>query len=72
MTNNLARPDMTLDEANETDRLIKHDINNILNRLLEMHDLNGWKALGYQSFVEYEDKELRIFALLESMIRREQ
>lgn len=49
---------MTLDEARETDRLIKRHINTTRYLLLDMRDRKGWKALGYESFVEYGEKEL--------------
>ena len=45
-------------EARETDRLIKRHINTTRYLLLDMRDRKGWKALGYESFVEYGEKEL--------------
>lgn len=53
-----ARLEMTLDEARETDRLIKRHINTTRYLLLDMRDRKGWKALGYESFKEYGEKEL--------------
>lgn len=50
--------EMSLDEARETDRLIKRHINTTRYLLLDMRDRKGWKALGYESFVEYGEKEL--------------
>ena len=50
--------EMTLEEACETDRLIKRHINTTRYLLLDMRDRQGWKALGYESFVEYGEKEL--------------
>lgn len=50
--------EMTLDEARETDRLIKRHINTTRYLLLDMRDRKGWKALGYESFKEYGEKEL--------------
>lgn len=44
--------------ARETDRLIKRHINTTRYLLLDMRDRKGWKALGYESFVEYGEKEL--------------
>ena len=54
----LIQLEMTLDEARETDRLIKRHINTTRYLLLDMRDRKGWKALGYESFVEYGEKEL--------------
>lgn len=54
----LTQLEMTLDEASETDRLIKRHINTTRYLLLDMRDRKGWKALGYESFVEYGEKEL--------------
>lgn len=56
--NDLIKMEMTLDEARETDRLIKRHINTTRYLLLDMRDRKGWKALGYESFVEYGEKEL--------------
>ena len=53
----LTQLEMTLDEARETDRLIKRHINTTRYLLLDMRDRKGWKALGYESFVEYGEKE---------------
>lgn len=50
--------EMTLDEARETDRLIKRHINTTRYLLLDMRDRKGWKALGFESFKEYGEKEL--------------
>lgn len=50
--------EMTQDEARETDRLIKRHINTTRYLLLDMRDRKGWKALGYESFKEYGEKEL--------------
>lgn len=50
--------EMTLDEARETDRLIKRHINTTRYLLLDMRDRKGWKALGYESFKEYGEKSL--------------
>ena len=47
---NLIQIEMTLDEARETDRLIKRHINTTRYLLLDIRDRNGWKALGYESF----------------------
>lgn len=60
--NGLAQLEMTLDEARETDRLIKRHINTTRYLLLDMRDRKGWKALGYESFVEYGEKELSLGA----------
>ena len=49
---------MTKDEAVETDRLIKRHINTTRYLLLDMRDRQGWKALGYESFKDYGEKEL--------------
>ena len=54
----LAERAMTRDEAVETDRLIKRHINTTRYLLLDMRDRKGWKAMGYESFVEYGEKEL--------------
>ncbi len=54
----LMQLEMTLDEARETDRLIKRHINTTRYLLLDMRDRKGWKALGYENFVEYGEKEL--------------
>lgn len=54
----LIQMEMTLDEAVETDRLIKRHINHTRYLLLDMRDRKGWKALGYESFVEYGKKSL--------------
>ena len=56
--NDLIQMEMTLDEARETDRLIKRHINTTRYLLLDLRDRQGWKALGYASFVEYGEKEL--------------
>lgn len=56
----LIQMEMTLDEARETDRLIKRHINTTRYLLLDMRDRKGWKALGYASFVEYGEKELSL------------
>lgn len=56
----LMQLEMTLDEARETDRLIKRHINTTRYLLLDMRDRKGWKALGYESFVEYGEKELSL------------
>ncbi|MFZ1324682.1 MAG: hypothetical protein WAT67_01425 [Candidatus Contendobacter sp.] len=45
-------------EASETDRLIKRHINTTRYLLLDMRDRKGWKALGYESFKDYGEKEL--------------
>ena len=58
-----------LDEARETDRLIKRHINTTRYLLLDMRDRKGWKALGYESFVEYGEKEL-IYSTAKSFFRR--
>lgn len=50
--------EMSLDEARETDRLIKRHINTTRYLLLDMRDRKGWKALGYASFKDYGEKEL--------------
>lgn len=47
-----------LDEARETDRLIKRHINTTRYLLLDMRDRKGWKALGYESFKEYGEQSL--------------
>jgi len=47
-------------KARETDRLIKRHINTTRYLLLDMRDRKGWKALGYESFVEYGEKELKL------------
>lgn len=54
--------EMTLDEARETDQMIKRHINTTRYLLLDMRDRKGWKALGYESFVEYGEKELSLGA----------
>lgn len=54
----LTQLEMTLDEARETDRLIKRHINTTRYLLLDMRDRQGWKALGYESFKDYGEKEL--------------
>lgn len=56
--NDMTQMEMTLDEARETDRLIKRHINTTRYLLLDMRDRKGWKALGYESFKEYGEKEL--------------
>ena len=56
--NDLIQMEMTMDEARETDRLIKRHINTTRYLLLDLRDRQGWKALGYESFVEYGEKEL--------------
>lgn len=56
--NELIQLEMTLEEARETDRLIKRHINTTRYLLLDMQDRKGWKALGYESFKEYGEKEL--------------
>lgn len=56
--NDLIQMEMSLEEARETDRLIKRHINTTRYLLLDMRDRKGWKALGYESFVEYGEKEL--------------
>lgn len=58
--NDLTQLEMTLDEARETDRLIKRHINTTRYLLLDMRDRKGWKVLGYASFVEYGEKELSL------------
>lgn len=67
----LAQLEMTFEEARETDRLIKRHINTTRYLLLDMRDRKGWKALGYESFVDYGEKELslgaaRIYQLAEA------
>ena len=52
--------EMTPDEARETDSLIKRHINTTRYLLLDMRDRKGWKALGYASFKEYGEKELKL------------
>lgn len=54
----LIQMEMTLDEARETDRMIKRHINTTRYLLLDMRDRKGWKALGYESFKDYGEKEL--------------
>ena len=54
----LIQLEMTLEEARETDRLIKRHINTTRYLLLDMRDRKGWKALGYESFVEYGKQSL--------------
>ena len=46
------------EEDRETDRLIKRHINTTRYLLLDMRDRKGWKALGYESFKAYGEKEL--------------
>lgn len=58
--NDLIQMEMSLDEARETDRLIKRHINTTRYLLLDMRDRKGWKALGYESFKEYGEKELNL------------
>lgn len=58
----LTQLEMTLEEARETDRLIKRHINTTRYLLLDMRDRKGWKAIGYESFVEYGEKELSLGA----------
>lgn len=48
---------MTRDEAETTNQLIKHYVQNARLLLLEMRDRKGWQALGYGSFEEYGEKE---------------
>ena len=48
---------MTREEAETTNRLIKHYVRNARLLLLEMRDRKGWKVLGYGSFEEYGEKE---------------
>ena len=67
----LIQLEMTLDEAVETDRLIKRHINTTRYLLLDMRDRKGWKALGYESFKDYGEKELgyketRIYQLVDA------
>ena len=67
----LIQLEMTLDEAVETDRLIKRHINTTRSLLLDMRDRKGWKALGYESFKDYGEKELgyketRIYQLVDA------
>lgn len=69
--NDLTQLEMTLDEARETDRLIKRHINTTRYLLLDMRDRKGWKALGYESFKDYGEKELgyketRIYQLVDA------
>lgn len=54
----LIQVEMTLEEASETDRLIKRHINTTRYLLLDMRDRKGWKALGYESFKDYGEKAL--------------
>ncbi len=54
----LVQLEMTLDEARETDRLIKRHINTTRYLLLDMRDRNGYLQLGYSSFKDYGEKEL--------------
>lgn len=54
----LIQIEMTLEEARETDRLIKRHINTTRYLLLDMRDRKGWKALGYESFGDYGKKSL--------------
>ena len=54
----LTQLEMTLEEARETDRLIKRHINTTRYLLLDMRDRKGWKAMGYESFKTYGEKEL--------------
>jgi len=56
--NDLIQMEMTLEEARETDRLIKRHINTTRYLLLDMRDRKGWKALGYESFKDYGEKSL--------------
>lgn len=67
----LAERAMTRDEAVETDRLIKRHINTTRYLLLDMRDRQGWRALGYESFKDYGEKELgyketRIYQLVDA------
>ena len=48
---------MTREEAETTNRLIKHYVKNARTLLLEMRDRRGWAALGYVSFEEYGERE---------------
>lgn len=54
----LVQMEMSLEEARETDRLIKRHINTTRYLLLDMRDRKGWKALGYESFKEYGKQSL--------------
>ena len=56
--NDLIQMEMTLEEARETDRLLKRHINTTRYLLLDMRDRKGWKALGYESFKDYGEKSL--------------
>lgn len=58
MMSDLIHIEMTLDEARETDRIIKRHINTTRYLLLDMRDRKGWKALGYESFGDYGKKSL--------------
>ena len=50
------------EQINLEHRLIKRHINTTRYLLLDMRDRKGWKALGYESFVEYGEKELNLGA----------
>lgn len=52
MPNNNASP-MTVEEATEKHRVLKSLENATRSLLLEMRDREGWKALGYKSFIDY-------------------
>ena len=53
----ITKNEMTREEAETTNRLIKHYVKNARTLLLEMRDRKGYLALGYSSFDEYGQKE---------------
>lgn len=50
-------PDMNLEEATAKHQELKAIHGVARSMLLEMRDRKGWKALGYESFEDYGDKE---------------
>jgi hypothetical protein len=49
-SNQLIRPDMTLEEADQCIRDIKGDLSNILEKILDLYERKGWKVKGYENW----------------------
>lgn len=49
---------MTPEEARDATKAIKRDLTHAGQMMLEIHDREGWRALGYETFIEWGTKEV--------------
>lgn len=49
---------MSPEEARDATKAIKRDLTHAGQMMLEVHDREGWRALGYETFIEWGTKEI--------------